>query len=123
MKKTISICHVFLHLHIPVVTSPEVKGTAAEALSPSKHALRAHASPPPGSTPTRNAATSTITTTSKLRVFYQFLYNNNTRQQTEARDNLHCPWCALNCQELYGLMKHLTLCHSRFKFTYVVSYH
>lgn len=101
------------------VTSPEGKGTAAEALSPSKHALRAHASPPPGSTPTRNAATSTITTTSKLRVFYQFLYNNNTRQQTEARDNLHCPWCALNCQELYGLMKHLTLCHSRFKFTYV----
>ena len=88
-----------------------------------KHALRASASPPPQlagqGTPTRNAATSTSKT---LRVFYQFLYNNNTRQQTEARDNLHCPWCALNCQELYSLLKHLTLCHSRFKFTYVVSF-
>ncbi|XP_076328855.1 polycomb protein Su(z)12 isoform X2 [Tachypleus tridentatus] len=52
------------------------------------------------------------------RVFYQFLYNNNTRQQTEARDDLHCPWCSLNCVELYSLLKHLKLCHSRFIFTY-----
>ncbi|KAH0510696.1 Polycomb protein Suz12 [Microtus ochrogaster] len=49
----------------------------------------------------------------------KFLYNNNTRQQTEARDDLHCPWCTLNCRKLYSLLKHLKLCHSRFIFNYV----
>ncbi|KPP69909.1 polycomb protein SUZ12-like [Scleropages formosus] len=56
----------------------------------------------------------------KLRIFYQFLYNNNTRQQTEARDDVHCPWCTLNCRKLYSLLKHLKLSHSRFIFNYVV---
>ncbi|XP_030645872.1 polycomb protein suz12-A [Chanos chanos] len=55
----------------------------------------------------------------KLRIIYQFLYNNNTRQQTEARDDLHCPWCTLNCRRLYSLLKHLKLSHSRFIFSYV----
>ncbi|XP_070579549.1 polycomb protein suz12-A-like isoform X2 [Ptychodera flava] len=55
----------------------------------------------------------------KQRIFYQFLYNNNTRQQTEARDDLHCPWCSLHCMKLYSLLKHLKLSHSRFTFTYV----
>lgn len=54
-------------------------------------------------------------------VTLKFLYNNNTRQQTEARDDLHCPWCTLNCRKLYSLLKHLKLCHSRFIFNYVVS--
>ena len=53
----------------------------------------------------------------------QFLYNNNTRQQTEARDDLHCPWCTLNCRRLYSLLKHLKLSHSRFVFNYVVRVH
>lgn len=52
---------------------------------------------------------------------YQFLYNNNSRQQTEAREDLHCPWCSLNCLELFALLKHLKLTHPRFLFTYVVS--
>ncbi|XP_049599952.1 polycomb protein suz12-B [Syngnathus scovelli] len=55
----------------------------------------------------------------KLRIFYQFQYNNNSRQQTEARDDLHCPWCTLNCRKLYSLLKHLKLSHSRFVFNYV----
>ncbi|KAM4535480.1 polycomb protein suz12-B-like [Fundulus diaphanus] len=55
----------------------------------------------------------------KLRIFYQFQYNNNTGQQTEARDDLHCPWCTLNCRKLYSLLKHLKLSHSRFVFNYV----
>ncbi|KAM6966736.1 polycomb protein suz12-B-like isoform 2-T2 [Tautogolabrus adspersus] len=55
----------------------------------------------------------------KLRIFYQFQYNHNTRQQTEARDDLHCPWCTLNCRKLYSLIKHLKLSHSRFIFNYV----
>lgn len=54
-------------------------------------------------------------------VLYQFVYNNNSRQQTEARRDFHCPWCSLNCMALYSLLKHLKLCHARFTFTYVVS--
>ncbi|KAK6171410.1 hypothetical protein SNE40_019604 [Patella caerulea] len=55
----------------------------------------------------------------RIRIFYQFLYNNNTQQQTEARDDLRCPWCSVNCMQLYGLLKHLRLCHARFDFMYV----
>lgn len=55
------------------------------------------------------------------RIVYHFLYNNNSRQQTEAREDLHCPWCSLNCLELYALLKHLKLSHPRFLFSYVVS--
>ncbi|XP_030760874.1 polycomb protein suz12 [Sitophilus oryzae] len=55
----------------------------------------------------------------KLQIVYQFVYNNNSRQQTEACEDLHCPWCSINCNELYTLLKHLKLCHSRFTFTYV----
>ncbi|XP_026316732.1 polycomb protein Su(z)12 isoform X2 [Hyposmocoma kahamanoa] len=54
----------------------------------------------------------------KQQIIYQFLYNNNSRQQTEACDDLHCPWCSLDCGTLYSLLKHLKLCHSRFNFTY-----
>jgi polycomb protein SUZ12 len=54
-----------------------------------------------------------------MRVIYQFLFNNNTRQQTKPQNDYHCPWCSLNCKQLYSLIKHLKLCHSRFLFTYV----
>lgn len=57
----------------------------------------------------------------RQQIIYQFLYNNNSRQQTEACDDLHCPWCSLDCGTLYSLLKHLKLCHSRFNFTYFVS--
>lgn len=52
------------------------------------------------------------------RVFYQFIYNNSTRQQTEAREGTSCPWCGVKTRRLYGLMKHLKCCHSRFAFLY-----
>ena len=55
------------------------------------------------------------------RIYYQFLFNNNTRQQTDPRDDMRCPWCSLNCIHLYSLLKHLRLCHARFNFIYVVS--
>jgi len=55
------------------------------------------------------------------RIFYQFLFNNNARQQTEARDDLACPWCFIMCPHLFALLSHLRCCHARFNFTYVVS--
>lgn len=49
---------------------------------------------------------------------YQFNYKNY-RQKTELWDRLKCPWCSLKSQNLYILLKHLTLCHGLFKFKYV----
>lgn len=57
----------------------------------------------------------------RKRIFYQFLYNNNMRQQTEAMDDSRCPWCYLSCLSLAALLSHLRYCHSRFNFMYVVS--
>lgn len=55
----------------------------------------------------------------RFHIIYQFVYNNNSRQQTEACEDLHCPWCSVDCGSLYSLLKHLKLCHPRFAFTYV----
>lgn len=52
-------------------------------------------------------------------VTYQFSYNDNTRQQTDTRNDLCCPWCSLDCGKLYSLLKHLRLSHARFCFLYV----
>lgn len=57
--------------------------------------------------------------TKKIRIIYHFVYNNNSRQQTEDSSDFHCPWCSLNCINLYALLKHLKLSHPRFVFTYV----
>nr|CAD7424807.1 unnamed protein product [Timema monikensis] len=54
----------------------------------------------------------------EVRVVYQFVYNNNCRQQTDFFD-LRCPWCSLDCGALYPLLKHLKISHSRMTFTYV----
>ena len=54
------------------------------------------------------------------RILYNFLYNNNSLQQTESRGDMQCPWCSLLCRHLYSLLKHMSLCHPRFLFTYTV---
>ena len=56
--------------------------------------------------------------TEKIQIVYNFLYSNNTRQQTEYTQQVKCPWCGLDCLRLYALLKHLKLCHARFNFTY-----
>ena len=66
-----------------------------------------------------NSLDSGIGSRRSTRVVYQFLFNNNTRQQTKPQNDMCCPWCSLNCQRLYSLIKHLKLCHNRFTFTYV----
>ncbi|XP_037287255.2 polycomb protein Su(z)12 isoform X1 [Rhipicephalus microplus] len=55
----------------------------------------------------------------RTRVVYQFVYQQQTRQQTEARGDMRCPWCLLQCRLLAALLKHLKLCHGRFAFSYV----
>ncbi|XP_031618853.1 polycomb protein Su(z)12-like [Contarinia nasturtii] len=49
---------------------------------------------------------------------YQFIHKNY-RQKTELWDRTKCPWCSLKTSNMYVLLKHLTLCHGRFKFKYV----
>lgn len=49
---------------------------------------------------------------------YQFIHKNY-RQKTEIWGCFKCPWCTLKTTILYNLLKHLTLCHDRFKFKYV----
>ena len=66
----------------------------------------------------KNQSKSSSQKSSNVRIFYRFFYNNNSRLQTEARFDLNCPWCALNCMKLYSLLKHLTLSHPRFLFSY-----
>ncbi|XP_032575886.1 polycomb protein Su(z)12 isoform X1 [Drosophila sechellia] len=58
------------------------------------------------------------TTPEHIQIVYNFMYSNNTRQQTEYTQELNCPWCGLDCLRLYALLKHLKLCHARFNFTY-----
>ena len=55
------------------------------------------------------------------KLYFQFLYCNSTRQQTEAREGTSCPWCDLQCWSIYGLLRHLTCNHNRFHFVYTVS--
>ncbi|XP_058458793.1 polycomb protein suz12-B isoform X2 [Malaya genurostris] len=76
-----------------------------------------------------NTTASSCTSTTELKryadepkidhIIYQFVYNNNSRQQTETKSDFHCPWCSLDCSSLYPLLKHLKLCHARFMFTYI----
>ncbi|XP_054155235.1 polycomb protein suz12-A-like [Oppia nitens] len=54
-----------------------------------------------------------------VQIKYQFIFNNNIRQITRPRIDMCCPWCSLNCQQLYSLIKHLKLCHCRFLFNYI----
>lgn len=54
-------------------------------------------------------------------ISYTFMYSNNTRQQTEETTELVCPFCVVDCKNLYILIKHLKLCHDRFNFTFTPS--
>lgn len=49
---------------------------------------------------------------------YQFIHRTY-RQKTEIWGTYKCPWCTVKPRNLYILLKHLTLCHDRFKFKYV----
>ncbi|RDD43993.1 Polycomb protein suz12 [Trichoplax sp. H2] len=53
------------------------------------------------------------------KVYFQFVYSNYKKQQTESRNDYYCPWCQVDCVILYCLLKHLRLCHARFSFIYM----
>ena len=57
------------------------------------------------------------------KLVFNFLYNNNSLQQTESRGEMRCPWCHRYCEKLYSLLKHMSLSHPRFHYTYTVCVH
>lgn len=66
-----------------------------------------------------NGVQDVVKTTEKAEIIYQFVYNNNSRQQMQPCETFCCIWCNLDCLALYTLLKHLTLCHARFNFKYI----
>jgi len=51
-------------------------------------------------------------------IYYHFRYKHSTRAIT-TNSNTNCPFCQLNCRELFSLLKHLKLTHPRFLFNYM----
>lgn len=82
-----------------------------------------HKNPTTGTKSTKPREPGLTTPRKRLRLQYCFQYGNGEtmRQQTEVREDLRCPWCALLCPSLFALLKHLRLTHARFNFIYVVS--
>ncbi|XP_025103313.1 polycomb protein suz12-B-like isoform X1 [Pomacea canaliculata] len=80
-----------------------------------------HKNPTTGTKSTKPREPGLTTPRKRLRLQYCFQYGNGEtmRQQTEVREDLRCPWCALLCPSLFALLKHLRLTHARFNFIYV----
>lgn len=55
--------------------------------------------------------------TAKSYVF-QFVVSKSLKQRTQERNDFICPWCSLDCLQLYSLLKHLKLSHARCLYQY-----
>ncbi|XP_014260989.1 polycomb protein suz12 isoform X2 [Cimex lectularius] len=55
--------------------------------------------------------------TEEHSLVYQFLYNSNSKQQTETSPDMRCIWCSIDCKTIASLLRHLKLCHPRFSFS------
>lgn len=55
--------------------------------------------------------------TAKSYVF-QFVVSKSLKQRTQERTDFICPWCSLDCLQLYSLLKHLKLTHARCLYQY-----
>lgn len=51
------------------------------------------------------------------KVIYRFWFNNLLLQQTKPQSDFKCPWCGLDCLQIFSLKHHLKFNHSRFNFT------
>ena len=99
----------------------QVREPPAQAVWPARGGGSQQATPRLEEDPAIDRALTPVNHFPRERVIFSFLYNNNTLQQTESRAELVCPWCSLACRKLYSLLKHMSLCHPRFFFTYSVS--
>jgi polycomb protein SUZ12 len=68
---------------------------------------------------TNNGHNAVPSATNHKPFIFQFIVNSSTKQRTEERSDFICPWCSLNCVQIYSLMKHLKLCHARLLFQFV----
>lgn len=49
---------------------------------------------------------------------FQFVVSKSLKQRTQERNDFICPWCSLDCLQLYSLLKHLKLSHARCLYQY-----
>lgn len=49
---------------------------------------------------------------------FQFVVSKSLKQRTQERTDFICPWCSLDCLQLYSLLKHLKLSHARCLYQY-----
>lgn len=88
----------------------ELAGQSAKiavAIRTSRNAVLSSVDPPP---PVQGS----------IRVLYNITLGNTGQQQTESRNDFRCPWCNLNCLNLYSLTKHLKNSHTGFLIRYSV---
>lgn len=57
---------------------------------------------------------------SNSKVIYRFIFNKQILQQTRASGDFRCPWCALNCLQIFSLKGHLKFYHSRLNFKFAL---
>ncbi len=58
----------------------------------------------------------------KPKIIFNYIYSESGLQKTESHSGeIMCPWCNLSCRKIYALLKHMSVCHPRFHFTYLVS--
>ena len=50
------------------------------------------------------------------KVVYQFVHNNDELQLLKTNSDFMCPWCSIQCFEIFSLKNHLRFVHSRFNF-------
>lgn len=113
------------------ITSPKIKihldwpkdllSTFAEKENLNPHGLKLNRKIYTRSHSTGNISRSSSingTNSNAQQITYRFIYDNYI-QKTETWNRLICPWCSLKCIHLYILLKHLSLCHTYFKFHYV----
>jgi len=56
------------------------------------------------------------------KIIFNYIYSESGLQKTESHSGeIRCPWCNLSCLKIYSLLKHMSVCHPRFHFTYLVS--
>lgn len=55
--------------------------------------------------------------------YFQFVVSKSLKQRTQERNDFICPWCSLDCLQLYSLLKHLKLSHARCLYQYTEENH
>ena len=51
------------------------------------------------------------------KVVYRFIHNNDELQLLKTNSDFMCPWCSIQCFQIFSLKHHLRYIHNRFNFS------